>query len=208
MAIPQTITQQKKLTPAQLSKLVSLASAAPFSLDPLEVDEPLWGGFWQFDVLSPGYILPAVELALLRATRLDQSWPADTTPIQYLADLHTAIAHPQTGIWTTVLANQPCAVFAAAPPHPSAFYLHSLVIWYCASTECLHAGYGVVFDPLHFKGMVVQRVPGFAGRQNKAMLPLSDWLAVAVEQHLTSKTNTLAAQLDTAILRRRLVTNS
>ena len=205
MAIPQIITQQKKLSPMQLSKLVSMASAAPFSLDPLEVDEPLWGGFWQFDVLSPGYILPAAELALLRATRLDQSWPADTSLTQFLADLHAAIAHPQAGIWTTVLANQPCAVFVS----PSNIQTYdATVVWYCAPTERLHAGYRVAFAPLYFKGMIEQRAPDFAGRQNKATPSPLDWLAVVVEQHHPNTANTLTAQLDMAILRHRLTGNS
>ncbi len=204
MALSQLIAQQKKLTPAQLGKLVSQASSAPFSTDPLTVDEPLWGSFWQFDVLAPGSTLPADELALLRATRLDQSWPADTNLTQFLVDLHNAIAHPQASIWTTIVANHPCAIFTAPASHPPSAILHTLVVWFCATTKCLHAGYYTPFDPRQYVGMILQRSPDFAGRQNKAASPPPNWLVEVVPQHTANKNTSLAAQLDTAILQHRL----
>ena len=110
--IAQLVTQQKRAAPAELVDIANYVAAAPFATDLLEADEPLWGSFWQFDVIAPGYTLPAIELALLRATRLDGHWPEDTTADQFLADLRQAILHPQAGIWTLPVSGEPFIIFA------------------------------------------------------------------------------------------------
>src|SRR5687767_153880 len=142
--IKQLADQARKVPPAPLARLVAGVGTAPFVTDLLEVDEALWGGFWHFDVISAGYRLPALELALLRATRLDHTWPDDTGPAQFLADLQRAIQHPQAGIWTLRWAEEPWAVFAAQLGQP-----WITVAWYCATTGRLHAGYRAPLANLH-----------------------------------------------------------
>jgi hypothetical protein len=105
--ISQLVHQSQIALPDQLAHITRQVAAAPFAEDLLEVDEPLWGSFWQGDVIAPGYRLPAVELAWLRAIRLDKNWPQATTIPQFLADLRQAILAPRAGIWTSYWLPQP-----------------------------------------------------------------------------------------------------
>jgi hypothetical protein len=118
--ISQLVNEQQSPSAGQLDQIARHVAAAPFAEDLLVVDEPLWGGFWQGDVIAPGYQLPVVELALLRAVRLDKNWPEDTTVSQFLADLHRAILDPQAGIWLLAVAEQPCVLFVAGSSRSSA----------------------------------------------------------------------------------------
>lgn len=146
---------------------------APFSPDLLEVCPLLWGNFWQGDVISPGYRLPAVELALLRATRLDRNWPISTTPEQFLADLRATIQHPEATLEIMSAAHEPCWLIKA----PTGLQEQFTVVWYCQTTGCLHAGY-----------------------RTRPHAP-SDWLPEATAGQ--SPTLNLVARLDQAILRIR-----
>jgi hypothetical protein len=146
--------------------LIDQASAALFVEDLLEAEETLWGGFWQGDVIAPGYSLPASELALLRAVRLDATWPESTSVTDFLTDLHRAMADPHAAVWTLAAAGEPCVVFASLENHrlefggqPSAVSRQSLatVVWYCATTNRLHAGYRTAIETLNFSGAVEQR---------------------------------------------------
>jgi len=198
--VAQLIAQQREATPVELNQIVAQAAAAPFALDLLEVDEQLWGSFWQFDVIAPGSRLPAVELALLRATRLDHHWPTNTGLAQFLADLHAAVQHPQAGVWTLPLAGEPCVIFAAPAQTPKLI----TVVWYCATTGNLHAGYRSGFLGTRFSGAVGQRPPRFAGQTGETAGTPPEWLALAVEHLEKSQPGSLAARLDAEILRRRL----
>jgi hypothetical protein len=199
--ITQLITQHKTTTSAQLAQIVAHVATAPFASDLLEADESLWGGFWHFDVIGPGYSLPAVELALLRAVRLDRNWPEDTTVDQFLTDLRQAILHPQAGVWTLTVIGQPCVVFAA----PASVERQNLVTvaWYCASTGQLQAGYRATVESLHFAEAVEQRAPGFTHQRKGVKDDKPGWLALAVEQIDVGEKSNLAARLDAAILRWR-----
>lgn len=197
--IRQLVSHQTKATPEALTYLAAGVGTAPFVAEPLEIDEPLWGGFWHFDVLSPGYRLPANELALLRAVRLDHSWPVETSPEQFLADLRQAIQHPQAGIWTVYMAEEPWAVFAAPLTAPLV-----TVAWYCATTGCLHAGYRVAPAQLHLEKAQVQRPLHFTPVRASPFTPPPDWLGPAVEQLGQAEPLNLAGRLDAAILRWRL----
>ena len=151
--IRQLTTHPRQATSAEIDRLTRGAAQAPFCPDLLEVDPPMWGSFWQGDVLAPGYLLPAAELALLRAVRLDGDWPNHTTLPQYVAHLRAAILHPQAGVWTLAPAKTPCAVFAA--PEQSRPLV--TVVWYCAVTGCLHAGYKTAPGRLRLPGAVAHR---------------------------------------------------
>ncbi|HXV96804.1 MAG TPA: hypothetical protein VEC93_00165, partial [Anaerolineae bacterium] len=195
--VSRLITHSKKATPQQLAELVAQASAAPFAADLLEVDEPLWGGFWQGDVIAPGYRLPAVELTLLRAMRLDATWPEGTDVAQFLADLCQAISDPQAGMWLLAVAGEPCVVFAslssqkpvvsnqkseggrrsAVGGHPPA-----TVAWYCATTERLHAGYRAPAASLNFMGAVEQRPLHISSASQLESTQLN-WLKQSLDQN-------------------------
>lgn len=202
------VVRQIRATPEQLAQIVEHVSTAPFVAALLEVDEPLWGSFWHFDVISPGYTLPAVELALLRATRLDGHWPEDTNVEQFLSDLRQAMMHPQAGVWTLALAGEPCAVFAA-PISVDRLMLNVqrqnlvTVVWYCATTGGLHAGYRAAAESVHFDGAIEQRAPEFAQQDQAAVVGESDWVAPVVEQMADEQVPSLAARLDLEILRIR-----
>lgn len=129
-----------QVTPSASMKrhILEHGATATFPPDLLEVDATLWGCFWQGDVISPGYMLPAVELALLRATELDETWPRETTVSQYLADLRQAITHPQAMVQVGLMAAEPCALIISPPVKPS---LPSTLSWYCNGTGYLHAGF-------------------------------------------------------------------
>lgn len=77
----------------------------PFMPAMLEVDEVLWGGFWQGDVLAPGYLMPALELAFLRVTRIDETL-ALPTPKAYLHYIQTHLQQIPIAAWLTVWQNK------------------------------------------------------------------------------------------------------
>jgi hypothetical protein len=199
MTLTRLIQQQAQLNTDQIDSLLDLAGAAPFTPALLAVDEPLWGGFWQFDVLSPGSSLPALELALLRSTRLDGHFPARLTPAQFLAHLHATVRAPGAAVWTVWLVGHPCAVFAGSPIDQI-----QTVVWYGVETRHLHAGYGIVPYPAHFAGMTGQRIAPFPAMQ---LPPPPDWLAITMEQHRHSSSPAPATTLDVEILRWRQQTS-
>lgn len=187
----------ERAAPPELTYLINQASIAPFATDLLEADEALWGSFWQGDVLAPGYTLPAVELALLRATRLDRTWPEETTVIEFVADLHTAIRHPQTGVWTLRAAGEPCMIFAAP-------FSILTVVWYCETTRQIHAGYRAVADTLNFPGAVELRALDVPGASHPKITHPPAWLQAVVDLDENPGSHSLAARLDAEILRLRL----
>jgi hypothetical protein len=206
--IKQMVWQKTKATAEALNQVVTHIAGASFATDPLEVDEPLWGSFWQGDVIAPGYTLPAVELALLRAIRLDETWPQDTNIETYLADLRQSIRHPQAGIWSLTILEEACIVFAAPnkehPPHPKS-QIPLTIVWYCPTTGRLHAGYRTTRRRLYFSEAIEQRAPGLANQlsSNEAEQH-SDWLESIVEKIDIKLATSLAARLDAEILRWRL----
>ncbi len=100
----------------------------------LEIDQALWGSFWQGDVIAPGYLLPALELAYLRATRLDETF-TDSNPQSYLQTLQATLTKFPDGVWLTEFGTTPalCALFSR--PQKSL----ALIIWLVA--EGIIAGY-------------------------------------------------------------------
>ena len=77
----------KLASPDQLRQIIEHVANAPFASALLEVDKALWGSFWHYDVITPGYLVPAIELALLRAIRLDRYWPEETSVERFASDL-------------------------------------------------------------------------------------------------------------------------
>jgi hypothetical protein len=184
-----------QLEPSHDDNEVDIASQAPFIPDLLAAEAALWGGFWHFDVIGPGYRLPAVELALLRAVRLDRQWPAQTTVEAFLEDLRRAIRQPQAGRWGLTLAGVPCLLFAA--PEPSG---QITVVYYCRSSGCLHAGYRTGRIVPHLLPEAVQLRPLAAPFQATRPRPAA-WLAQAAGT--PANPADLALRLDKEILRLR-----
>jgi hypothetical protein len=204
--ITRLIIDQRQANSSELVQISAHIVAAPFANDLLEVDEPLWGGFWQGDVLAPGYCLPAVELALLRAVRLDGHWPEETTIPQFLADLRQAMAQPQTGVWILTVAGTPCVVLAAPPSTQHSKVIHTApltVAWYCPATGRLHAGYRAAMETLDFTGAVELRGLVLGNRLKSSPNTQPDWIEQAVAQKRAAGQQELASQLDLAILQRR-----
>ncbi|HMQ50860.1 MAG TPA: hypothetical protein PKE64_17285 [Anaerolineae bacterium] len=181
-----------------LQNLAYHVASATFSPALLEVDPPLWGGFWQYDVIGPGYALPVVELALLRATRLDRSWSEQTSVEQFEADLRRTVTDPRAGVWTGTLAGQACVAIAG-------FEGQTLitVVWYCASTGYLHAGYRAPVEGLNWPGAVTQRELRVATHQTALELDSGWWLQPVLEEAQNQGERSLARQLDLEILRLR-----
>jgi len=211
--IKQLVSQKIRATAEALNQIVAHIAGAPFATDPLQVDEPLWGSFWHGDVIAPGYTLPAVELALLRAIRLDQTWPENTSVEQYLTDLRRTIQHPHAGIWTLTITGQPGIIFAATdqeqPPNQKSKIKNQkskiplTVVWYCATTDRLHAGYRTTRGQLYFDETVEQRAPEFGDPRSNEAEESWDWLANRGEQIEIKPATSLAARLDAEILRWR-----
>lgn len=206
--VNELIVQSKKASPEQLRQLADRVGAAPFASDLLGADEALWGSFWQGDVIAPGYLLPAAELALLRATRLDQTWPEETTVAEFLADLRRAVRHPQAGVWMLRATGEPCVIFAAPMNvQRSMFNVQwsmvnvATVVWYCATTDQLHAGYRSPLDRLSIAGAIEQR-PLTESGMSKAK-PSPDILAEG-QQDTPPWPKDFAARLDIEILRLRV----
>lgn len=80
------------------------------------MDAALWGGFWQGDVIAPGYRLPAVELSYLRAVRLAglSLAVAGGDAAQYLHILQTALRQKPDSLWVVRLLGQALAVVAVS----------------------------------------------------------------------------------------------
>ncbi len=104
-----------------------------FNSATLEVDTALWGGFWQGDVISAGYTLPALELAFLRENRLAHTIDA-STPNEYFAQLQNSLKQKPMGAWETNIAGQ--VLRCIAVPESSQWR----IIWYTETT--IFAGYG------------------------------------------------------------------
>jgi hypothetical protein len=226
--ITQICVEKIRVAPDELTQIIHHIAAAPFATDLLPANAALWGSFWRFDVISAGYRLPAVELNLLRGIRLDGAWPEGATVEEYLADLREAIRHPQAGVWTLLAAQQPCVIFAAptklSPQNSLDLPLvagqaklkiqnleFSTVVWYCASTGKLHAGYRASAKALRFADGVEQRSPGYQQQRparfdkpGRSKNSPPGWLASTVEQMEPAEAGNLAARLDAEILRLRL----
>ena len=222
--------------PDQIDRIVDHVARAPFAMDRLEADEALWGSFWQFDVISPGYELPAAELALLRGVRLDDHWPQTTGLAEFLFDLRQTIRSSRAGVWTLPLAEAPCLIIAApeqppekpvtrlagqpanlrlGPGQPSPLTRLMTVVWYCALTGQLHAGYRAATTSFPYGGMLKHR-PAKPFRVKVGKEPMrtevADWLLSAVEQkeiqENVKENNSLAVRLDLEILRLRILSAS
>lgn len=208
--IQRLVNQQMKATPAELGQIIDHVSAAPFAEALLEANESLWGSFWHFDVISPGYRLPAVELALLRAIRLDQTWPENSSVEQFLADLRGVIENPKAGVWTLPVAGEPCVGFAAVNEQTGLSPIARrpplwTVVLYCATTGRLHAGYRTArTDCSGLPGVITHRKLPLSSKIGSVEESNIGWLADVVANENEETASSFVARLDIEILRLRL----
>lgn len=196
--INQLVRHRVKTTAKQLTAIVERVIEAEFIEALIEVEEPLWGSFWQFDVIAPGYQLPAIEVALLRAMRLDWSWPEETTVAQFLTDVRQALRQPQVGIWTLEAAGEPMVVVAGQNDGSSL-----TVAWYCATTGRLHAAYRTApasFSKLKPPGAVEQNGLPLVIKAKPKDSNRIDWLTAVIAEKQDNLSQDLASRLDAAIL--------
>ncbi|MEM7033043.1 MAG: hypothetical protein AAF629_26060 [Chloroflexota bacterium] len=94
--------QPSQFTPTAWQTFIDRLKPVPFFSATLEVDEALWGSFWQGDVISAGYVVPALELTYLRTASLDET-PLGDTPLALLHILNEAVAQFPVGAWHTTI---------------------------------------------------------------------------------------------------------
>jgi len=158
----QLAIQQTQATQQQTQALCAYIAKATFAPELIVVEATLWGCFWQGDVISPGYRLLVGELALLRSIEYDHSWPKQTTFPQYYRDLQIACLHPQAHLKVGLVAHEPCAMVISPTNNDTFRYT---VLWYCATTGYLHAGYRISkLDTLH-TGEFILPMPSLINQQ-------------------------------------------
>ena len=100
---------------AELSAIIADVAKAPFATYQARVPNSLRRLMLQLGKLLPPK-LSSADIHLLKRVHEDQQWLTETTTVQYIADLHTAISHIDVKIWTYRYANQPFIGFMA-PSH-------------------------------------------------------------------------------------------
>ncbi|RME75078.1 MAG: hypothetical protein D6784_08650, partial [Chloroflexi bacterium] len=122
-------------------------------------------------------------------------WPAQTRLEDYLADLRAALASTRSGVWVVEAAAAACLVTAAPGPGSTA-----TVVWFCASTGCLHAGYrGQPLLTASRRAVTLRPYP----TRPKTASPPPGWIHRTLNHPLPANAS-FAARLDREILRRRL----
>jgi hypothetical protein len=160
-ALQHWLLQPDHFSLADWRQVIEATAPLSFQSANLEVDGTLWGTFWQGDVIAPGYLLPALELAFLRATRLDKTLD-DPDPLHYLHRLQQHLIQPPAAIWISRFEARPILTLAFnAPPG-------RLIIW--LSDEAILGGYQ----------------EQFAGEPGYTLIPLLP--AAAVDHSLSSNT--------------------
>ena len=116
---------------------------------------------------------------------------------------------PQAGLWTLAVAGEPSIIFAAPATNRKSKIQNPksmTVVWYCASTGRLHAGYRTSPGELLWQmgGAVKHR--GLEANL-RLKLPVKEkgpsWLVQVADQNGLNEPQSLAARLDLAILQIR-----
>lgn len=159
---------------AWLSFIRAWGQSVPFGPHTLQAVPALWGTFWQGDVIAPGYTLPALELAFLRATRLEHTFTA-SSPAQFLDSLHQILTRPPRGLWLARLpmGGAVCAVFVDDPPLSTCLWL---------TAEGIAAAYRDFFVAQPGFGLSVlkpfsQTIPSSPPKQSDHRAMLAEWSA-------------------------------
>lgn len=100
LSFEQVISSWRQKPPNEETWKRFCLALSPLQFTPatLAVDETLWGGFWQGDVLAPGYCLPAVELSYLRHKHSVEGSTFEN-PQTYLIHLQHSLLQAPTSLW-------------------------------------------------------------------------------------------------------------
>ena len=98
----------------EVALLVAHVAQAPFASYPSQVPPLVRVGLQQAGITLPSGKVRSVEWHLLKRIYLDQQWPIGTTEAEFIADLHRAILHPRTEIWTYRYYSHPYAGFLSS----------------------------------------------------------------------------------------------
>jgi hypothetical protein len=84
----------------EVAAIIAHVAQAPFASYLAHVPPAVRVGLAQVGITLPAGKVPAVEWHLLKRIYLDQQWPIGTTEAAFIGDLHQALLHGQTKIWT------------------------------------------------------------------------------------------------------------
>ena len=153
--IIELIESRRRATDEELSQLVAHVAQAPFASRPVRISPRLRDAFAAALGKPVPRRLPSIEFHLLKRIHLEQQWPVGTTARQYVTDLHLAVRHPATRIWTYEYRTEPMVGFLAPSqvqnaPQPEAFVFVAYNARYGAITTGFQAsGPGAIFGKEH-----------------------------------------------------------
>jgi len=94
------INTNRQATDEELQQIIDHTTQAPFSSRLLKINWWLRQELADRGFQVPSERLPSVEIHLLKRIHLDRQWPPGTTVVQFVADLHQAMRHPDMHVWT------------------------------------------------------------------------------------------------------------
>ena len=191
-------TNPATFTPAAWRAFIQRQAPWPFLSGGVEVEADLWGDFWEGDVIGPGYVLPLLELAFLRATRLEETF-VGPTPQDYLQALNERLIQFPLGAWAARFGPEEvlCAVFQTRPKAPATSRALFCLIWLVDGV--IAAGYQDVF--VDSPGYNLQPLRPLAPPLSapRPQPPLAGWFDALPEWHQQWPRLNRAAQIDRLI---------
>jgi len=153
--IIELIESGRQATDEELSQIVAHVAQAPFASRLVRISPRLRDAFAAALGKTVPRRLPSIESHLLKRIHLEQQWPVGTTARQYVTDLHLAVRHPATRIWTYAYRTEPMGGFLAPSqvqdaPQPEAFVFVAYNARYGAITTGFQAsGPSAIFSKEH-----------------------------------------------------------
>jgi hypothetical protein len=109
--ILKLIETGRQASAEEVTAIIDHVAQAPFASYLAHVPSPVRIGLAQVGITLPPGKVRAVEWHLLKRIYLDKQWPVGTTEAAFMADLHRALLHEQTQIWTYRYYTHPYAGF-------------------------------------------------------------------------------------------------
>jgi hypothetical protein len=104
--ILELISANRQAVSEEVDIIINHIAQSPFvnyvSRVPSRIRRPLA----QMGIATPPK-MPSIEWHLLERVYLDEQWSIGTTVVQYVADLHQAIRHPNGQVWTYRYYGEP-----------------------------------------------------------------------------------------------------
>lgn len=150
--ILKLIETGRQASAEEVAAIVAHVTQAPFASYLAHVPSSVRIGLAQVGITLPPGKVRTVEWHLLKRIYLDQQWPVGTTEAAFVADLHQALLHAQTQLWTYRYYTHPYAGFLSpssvqqvAQPQRYIFVAYSPVFG-TITTAYQTSGIGSVFD--------------------------------------------------------------